>query len=110
MSGRRSHARFAVTPAAEGVVRVPRDIHVQTNGGSDLVVVSPSPGVLGEHLTLELFEAGPSSIVRVQVVESRPVVVDGVVRHRLRLRIAALSDGAEDIEIPGAMDFDANGQ
>ena len=107
MSGRRSHVRFAVAPAAEGVIRVPQDIHVQTNGGSEVVVVSPSPAVVGEHLTLELFEEGSSSVVHVEVAESRPIVVDGVVRHRLRLRIVALSDDAD--RTPGAMDgFDAN--
>jgi hypothetical protein len=100
--------RFTVTPGAEGVVRIPRDIHVQMNAGGELVVVSPSPGMPGEHLTLEIFEAGSSSIVRVQVAESRPVVVDGLVRHRLRLRIGASSDGVD--KTPPAMDRDANDQ
>jgi len=108
MSGRRSHVRFAVTPAAEGVVRVPRDIHVETTAGGEFIVVSPSPGVIGEDLTLELFEAGSSSIVHVQVAESGPIVMDGVVRHRLRLRIAALCDSSD--KTPGLMDLDANAQ
>ena len=91
MSGRRSHARFAITPAAEGVVRVPRDVHVQTTAGSDLIVISPSPGVINERLRLELFDTGSCSSLHVQVAESRPIVVDGLVRHRLRLLVEGLS-------------------
>jgi hypothetical protein len=87
MSGRRSHARFAVTPPAEGVVRVPRDVLVQTDEGRELVVISPSPGVIDEYLNLELSDAGPGSSLRVQVAGSRPIVVEGAVRHRLRLRL-----------------------
>ena len=104
MSGRRSHARFAINPAAEGVVRVPRDVQVQTTAGSDLVVISPSPGIIDEHLSLELFDNGSCSRLRVQVAESRPIVVDGTVVHRLRLRVEALSQAAR-----GAVDVDANG-
>ena len=102
MSGRRSHARFAVNPPAEGVIRVPRDVQIQTTAGSDLVVISSVPGVVDEHLNLELFNNGSCSNLRVQVAESRPIVVDGLVRHRLRLRVETLSQRA-----PGV--GDANG-
>ena len=89
MSGRRSHARFVVTPPVEGVVRVPRDVTVQPDGGNDLVVISPVPGVVDDVLIIELSESGAASSFRVQVAGSRPIMVDGVARHRLRLRVIA---------------------
>ena len=95
MSGRRRHTRFSVTPPADGVVRIPRDILVEEGVGKDLVVVSPSPGVVDEVLTLQLFDKGSRASLRVQVAESRPIVVEGLVRHRLRLRVVALFDERE---------------
>jgi hypothetical protein len=101
MSGRRKHARFAIAPPAEGVVRIPRDVIVQGGVGSDLVVVSPSPGTVDELLTLELFDKGSSARLRVKVAESRPMVVEGLVRHQLRLRVVSLFDALESP--PGAV-------
>ena len=43
------------------------------------------PGVLGETMTLDLMGGGITLGLKVTVLESRPVVIDGAVRHRLRL-------------------------
>lgn len=109
MSGRRYHARFAVRPSPEGVVRVPRDVMVQTDGGSDVVVISPLPGVIGEVLILELSNGTHGASLRVQVAASGPIVVGSVVRHRLRLRIITPAppdgsdrDGAAEATTPKA--------
>lgn len=87
MSGRRSHARFAVSPAVEGVVRVLRDVMVQQNGDQELTVISREPGVLDECMALEIGESAEGVSMRVAVAESRPLIMDGSVRHRLRLRV-----------------------
>jgi hypothetical protein len=87
MSGRRSHVRFAVSPGPEGVLRVVRDVAVRCQGAGEMVAVSREPGVLDEQLVLEVPQADGVLAVRVQVAESRPVIVDGSVRHRIRLRI-----------------------
>jgi hypothetical protein len=60
---------------------------VQTEDGSDVVVISPLPGVIGELLILELSDGTHDASFRVRVTASRPIVVGNVVRHRLRLRI-----------------------
>lgn len=85
MSGRRSHTRFAVNPVVEGIVRVLRDVTVQQNGDGELTVISREPGVLAERMALEFAE--PAAALRVEVAESRPLIMDGAVRHRLRLRV-----------------------
>ena len=86
MSGRRSYPRFNITPSPEGVLRVVRDVTVQRAERDEFLVVGRTAGVVGEVLTIELAEGEGSINGRAQVVESVPVIVDGSVRHRLRLR------------------------
>ena len=84
MSGRRSHSRFAIKPSPEGVLRVLRDIVMHSATQEHMVVVSRDPGVLGELVSVQ----SPYSArgVMARVLESQLVVVDGNVRHQLRLR------------------------
>jgi hypothetical protein len=50
-----------------------------------MMAVSQAPGVLGETMTLDLMGGGLTMGLRVKVLESRPVIIAGAVRHRLRL-------------------------
>jgi hypothetical protein len=84
MSGRRAHARFAVLQSPEGVLRIVRDIVVKSSTHEHIVAVSREPGVVGEVVFVE-FPAAANGGVRARVVESQPIVVDGAVRHQLRL-------------------------
>jgi hypothetical protein len=86
MSGRRRHERFAVGGLWQGALRVSRDVIVDGVDGN-LEVISDSPGVLDEILTLDLTGTRTSTSLTVQVVESRPVIVEGAVRHSLRLSV-----------------------
>jgi hypothetical protein len=96
MSGRRSHPRFVVASPWEGLVRVLRDVVVTRTGDQELLVLSQAPGVAGEEMTLDLMGGGLAMALRVKVAESRPVVVDGAVRHRLRLEMVASLHTMED--------------
>jgi hypothetical protein len=87
MSGRRSHPRYIVGTPWVGSVRVLRDVVVARTGGDELLVLTQAAAVVGEDMTLELVAGGLVMALRVAVEESRPVVVDGSVRHRLRARI-----------------------
>jgi hypothetical protein len=72
--------------AWNGTIRVWRDVSIAADTTSpELSVVSDEPGVVHEEMTLGL--SGPEGRVdlRVRVLESQPHVVDGIVRHRLRL-------------------------
>jgi hypothetical protein len=88
MSGRRSHVRFEVIPSSEGVLRLLRDVLVVSAEEDEAVVLSRDPGVVGETLMLEIPGAQASS-GQATVVECRPVIVDGTMRHRLRLQQAS---------------------
>lgn len=87
MSGRRRHPRFAAAQAWDGAVRILRDVMVHAEADGRLLALGHAPGVAGETLRLELAGAGESVSLRVQVVGSRPVIVDGGVRHWIRLEI-----------------------
>lgn len=75
------------------------DVVVQQAGGNGhLLAISPDPGVAAERLMLELAGAGSAATLDVEVTESRPVIVEGAVRHRLELEVHEVVAHA----IPGA--------
>jgi hypothetical protein len=89
MTGRRSHPRFAVANPWEGAMRILRDVVVDRTSRDEVMAVSQAPGVLGETMTLDLMGGGLTMGLRVRVLESRPVIIAGAVRHRLRLGLLA---------------------
>jgi len=81
MAGRRRNARFEIANA-EGVLRVLADVSMHRGNGHDFVATGCEAALPGELVTIHI--AGTAD-VRARVVDSRPVMVDGLVRHRLRL-------------------------
>jgi hypothetical protein len=66
------------------------DVVVQEDGADEWTGISRQPAVTGETLLLDVmhFDAVKGEMHRripVCVVESRPVIVDGDMRHRIRL-------------------------
>ena len=84
--GRRSYARFSIEPSGHGVLRVLRDVIVQEIGSDELMVIGREAATVGDVMTLELPELDGGTALGVRVVESRPLVLDGALRHRLRLQ------------------------
>jgi hypothetical protein len=66
-------------------MRILRDVVVDRTSADELLAVCQAPGVTGELMTLDLMGGGITLGFRVKVLESRPVIVAGAVRHRLRL-------------------------
>jgi hypothetical protein len=89
MPGRRRDQRFTLSVPWEGALRVPADVVIEEYGDKEVSVVSTAPAHRDELLTLDALGPGPETAitVSVRVKESVPVLVDGVVRHRLRLAI-----------------------
>jgi hypothetical protein len=98
MFGRRSHSRFAVSPRPEGVLRVMCDVTVERTTGQheEVTAVSRESGIVGESIVVEI----PGDAVRLSmfVVESRPVIVSGAVRHRVRMRRAGLGTAPNAVD------------
>lgn len=87
MAGRRSHPRFAVAAPWDGSMRVLKDVVLHKTDSDELLAVSRAPGIVGEEMSLDVMGAGATIGLRVRVVDSRPVIVDGIVCHRLRLSL-----------------------
>jgi hypothetical protein len=83
MSGRRSHVRFAVLQSPQGMLRVLQDVVIQDIRSGCTVALSREPGVVGELVSVQFPQ--DDSDIRAKVLESHPVVIDGNVRHQLRL-------------------------
>lgn len=68
------------------MLRIPGEVVIERRDEArdELWVLSAEPAHREEVLTLDL--SGPQTL-KVRVVESCPVLVDGGVRHRLRLAI-----------------------
>jgi hypothetical protein len=84
MLGRRSHARISLESGAEGVLSLARDISVRTSGDGYLVAISRDAAAIGERVRVLL--ADDEVTVVAEVIESKPVICDGAVRHRLLMR------------------------
>lgn len=68
-------------------MRVLRNVVVDRTDRDELLVVSHGPAIVDEEMSLDLMGAGRSLELKVRVLESRPVIVDGAVRHRIRLSV-----------------------
>lgn len=88
MSGRRRHQRYSTGGSQEGALRIRREVEVDGRGeDGTLAVTSDAPGIPDEILTLDLVADRTSTSLTVQVLESRPVMKDGAVRHTIRLAV-----------------------
>jgi hypothetical protein len=95
MSGRRRYERFQPAQPWDGRLRVLQDLIVQLEPAGQLVVFGHAPGLVGEVVRLDLSGGGRTISVDVRVEDSRPVIVEGGVRHRMSLELVASIDPAE---------------
>lgn len=85
--GRRKHSRYLLAQPVDGSLRIREEVVLEALDDREAVVLSPEPCQRDEQLTLEV-PGPPRQRVNVRVSESRPAVVsDGVIRHRLRLKV-----------------------
>jgi hypothetical protein len=85
MSGRRGHQRLTISGPTNGAVRVLRDVVIERMRHHELVTISQTPAAIGEEMFMELFSGNGCVALKVRVLDSRPVVISGSMRHRLRL-------------------------
>ena len=83
MSGRRRHPRY-VMPNSEGTLRLVTDVVVRQDARGNLIAISDQPRKCGDVLSIELV-TGAFARTPVRVVEVRPIVDQGSIRHWLRL-------------------------
>ena len=100
MSGRRRHDRYQPARPWDARLRVLQDVIVQVEPAGQLVAFGHLPGVVGEVVRLDLSGGGRSISLDVKVGESRPVIVDGGVRHRLSFDV--IGPAADEPALAGA--------
>ena len=86
-SGRRKHDRLTPALPWSGRISVLRDVVVQLQDDGRLVAFGTAAGVVGEVMRLDLSGGGDSVALDVEVLESRPVLLGGSVRHRVQLEV-----------------------
>jgi hypothetical protein len=96
VTDRRRDKRFSFTEPCEGSLRVFPDVVVEKNGDGEWSGISRLPIGSGETFVLDVVEIDPIDgpvrrRVPVCVIESRPVLVDGEMCHRIRLHTGLLS-------------------
>lgn len=87
MSGRRRHERFQPGRPWDGHVCVRRDVIVQLQADGHLVAIGSAPSVVGERLRLDVASGEQALAIDVEVVDSRPVILAGGLRHRVELEV-----------------------
>ena len=87
MAGRRRETRYVMSTPWTGALNILDDVVVERIATSDIWVLSASPQTQKEQLRFQMAATGATVDLRVSVVESRPVVVDERVQHRVRLHI-----------------------
>lgn len=104
MSGRRSHARFIVSPSSHGVIRVFADAEIEGLGHQHVSLIAHEPAAINERILLELPGDDRDLVIAGQVTESRPIIVGSSVRHSIRLRpvnlVENLSSDRVDANMP----------
>jgi hypothetical protein len=86
MLGRRSHPRCVVPASVEGVLCICHDVLVRARDAGEVTVVSREPGAPGERCRLTMADPDVEGF-SVRVSNSRPVVIDGSIRHMLQLKL-----------------------
>jgi hypothetical protein len=86
-------------------MRVLRDVVIHRTDDNELHAVSHAPAIIGEEMTLDVMGAGATVGFKVKVLESRPVMIDGAVRHRVRLAVLN-ADGQVQAATPERQESD----
>ena len=87
-----------MTQAAEGTVRLFPDAIVEPHGDDEWLGIGREAAVAGETLILDIVVMDTKNVevphrLPVCVIDSRPIIVDGDLRHWIRLRSGTLAPG-----------------
>lgn len=87
MLNRRKYPRALLPRALDGTLRLTESVVVERYASREITVVSGVPAVSDQRLAIAPVGMAPPEPLDVKVTQSVPAVVDGVLKHRLRLRV-----------------------
>ena len=91
MPDRRRDKRYRLTEPADGALRIFPDVVVQQSERDEWIALSREAALTGETLVLDVILADVDAgemrqRFPVYVIHSQPVIVNGDIRHRIRLQ------------------------
>jgi hypothetical protein len=84
MLGRRMYHRHLIADS-RGTLHVSTEVTVQRRGEKELIATADEAHMPGELLSIDLVDRSGRGRTYVRVLESCPILMDGTIRHRLRL-------------------------
>ena len=89
MGDRRRYQRFVLGDGCEGTFRSLEDVSVEKVTEDELLLSTVAPARPGETVTVEIpgGEGEPDSVFTGEVVECKPVMTGGTLRHRVVVKI-----------------------
>ena len=94
VTDRRRARRIAIREGAEGTLFLCEDIVVERISKTEITVLSSVGVTQGEELRLWLHHPdGDSEAIVAKAIERTPALVDGMVRHRVRLSVLRPREG-----------------
>ena len=85
MAGRRRTTRFLLETPVDAVLCVQHPVVVDSFSGEEMWITSDFPATRNDLFAFSRVGSNPTSNFRLRVEECEPVVVNGAVRHRVRL-------------------------
>lgn len=88
MAGRRRTTRFLLETPIDAVLCVHHPVVVDSFAGEEMWITSDFPATRNDLYAFSRVGSNPTSNFRLRVEECEPIVVNGTVRHRVRLTSA----------------------
>jgi len=85
MRGRRRDERFRFSKPPDAALHVFSDVIVKRNANNEWIVLGRDAAVTGETLVLDVEDGDERKRFTVCVIDSCPVIVEGDMRHAIRL-------------------------
>ena len=90
MGDRRRHQRFVMADACEGTFQLLEDVSIEEVTDDELRLLSVTPATPGEIVSVEIpgEKNNGNAVFKGHVAESRPVMTDGTLRHRVIVKMS----------------------
>lgn len=101
MQDRRRSARFSLGRPLEGTLKLLEEVLVERYVENEMTVLATMPAKPTELMVIDRVIASNGALLDARVAESQPAIMDGLLKHRLTLRIDEDPRAARPIMIGG---------
>lgn len=101
MQDRRRSARFSLGRPLEGTLKLLEEVLVERYVENEMTVLATMPAKPTESMVIDRVIASNGALLDVRVAGSEPAIMDGILRHRLTLRIDENTGAVRPIMVGG---------